>query len=249
MGKANVKAIAAGALFAAAVAAVLALCAPNAAWAIDEREPNDTYNTAQQITLGTTVYGNTYQADISPHEHDYDYYVINIPRTDSYRFTYSMDYEDLSDIFFDISNAYHEYVARKRDDGISLRPVTDTIVLQKGVHYIAVWTSIRRPVQYHIKLSPAVDKTAITKLTSTKKSVTVKFNKRANTTRYEVRYATKSSMKGAKVKTVMPSKSKLKVTKLKRNKKYYFQVRVVKSMDGKNFYSGWSVKKSIRTKR
>lgn len=56
-------------------------------------------------------------------------------------------------------------------------------------------------------------------------------------------------MKGAKTVTVKKSASSVKIKKLKANKKYYFQVRVVKTMDGKDFYSGWSARKSVKVKR
>lgn len=260
MGKANVKVMAAGALFAAAVAAVLALCAPNAAWAIDEREPNDTYNTAQQITLGTTIYGSASYSylNITPENllrgrngADPDFFVINVPANTTYRFYYCNDDYGSNGVSFWFYNRYYENIAYFYTD--ELRPKSDTVTLKSGINYIyvrsgnSVWDT--DAVQYHFKLSPILTKTYIKKLTAARTAATLKWAKKLGTTQYQIRYSTKSSMSGAKVKSVSGSKTSLKVKKLKKNKKYYFQVRVVKNIQGKNFYSGWSVKKSIRTKR
>ncbi|MDE8703502.1 BspA family leucine-rich repeat surface protein [Adlercreutzia equolifaciens] len=67
---------------------------------------------------------------------------------------------------------------------------------------------------------------------------------------YQVRYATASSMKGAKTVTVKgAAKTSAKVTKLKGNKTYYVQVRSYKKVSGKTYYSTWSATKSVKTKK
>ena len=92
-------------------------------------------------------------------------------------------------------------------------------------------------------------KTKITKLKKAKKAFTVKWKKKSGVTGYQIRYSLKSSMKGAKTVTVKSVKTvSKKVKKLKKKKKYYVQVRTYKVVNGKTYWSGWSVKKSVKTK-
>lgn len=101
-------------------------------------------------------------------------------------------------------------------------------------------------------LGPA--KTKIVKVTPGKKSFTVKWKKPSSanlkkTTGYQIRYSLKSSMAGSK--TVLIKKNKTlsaTVKKLKAKKKYYIQIRTYKTSGGKKYYSGWSTKKSVKTK-
>lgn len=93
----------------------------------------------------------------------------------------------------------------------------------------------------------------ISKVTGAKKALTVKWAKSKDASKitgYELRYSLKSSMAGAK--TVKASKSSVskKITKLQAKKKYYVQIRAYKkSADGTMYYSGWSAKKSGKTKK
>ena len=66
---------------------------------------------------------------------------------------------------------------------------------------------------------------------------------------YQVRYSLKSSMAGAKSKTLAgASKTSVKIKKLKAKKKYYVQIRSYKTVGGKKYYSAWSAKKTVKTK-
>ena len=68
-------------------------------------------------------------------------------------------------------------------------------------------------------------------------------------TGYQIRYSLNSSMKNAKIKTVKgATKTSKKIKKLKKKKKYYVQVRTYRTVSGKNYYSSWSAKKTIKTK-
>ena len=94
---------------------------------------------------------------------------------------------------------------------------------------------------------------AAPKLTAGKGTVTVKW-KKVTASGYEVRYSTRSDMKKAKTVKISSGKTvQKKLSKLSRHKKYYVQVRAVKTRknaDGKTVtYRGtWSGKKSISTK-
>ena len=91
----------------------------------------------------------------------------------------------------------------------------------------------------------------ISKLSSEKKSITVKWKKpEKKVTGYEIRYSTAKSMKNAKKKTIKSYKNTTKkITELKSGKKYYVQIRAYKLVDGKKKYSTWSEKKYITTKK
>ena len=94
---------------------------------------------------------------------------------------------------------------------------------------------------------------AAPKLTAGKGTGTVQWKKVA-ASGYEVRYSTRSDMNKAKMVKISSSKTvQKKLSKLSRHKKYYVQVRAVKTRktaDGKTVtYRGvWSGNKSISTK-
>lgn len=92
--------------------------------------------------------------------------------------------------------------------------------------------------------------TSIRSIKGIKKGFNVKWNKQTEqTTGYQVRYATKKSMKGAKKVLVNGNlKQSLKKKKLSSGKKYYVQVRTYKSVNGTKYYSSWSKKKFVKTK-
>lgn len=66
----------------------------------------------------------------------------------------------------------------------------------------------------------------------------------------QIRYSLKKGMKKAKTKTklVKGAKAKKLFKKLKSGKKYYFQVRAYKVVNGKKAYSVWSAKKAVKVK-
>lgn len=93
--------------------------------------------------------------------------------------------------------------------------------------------------------------TSISKLSAAKKAFTAKWkSQKTQTTGYQVRYSLKSDMSGAKTQTISSNKTtSKKVTSLKAKKKYYVQVRTYKTVKGVKYYSSWSTKKSVTTKK
>jgi ElaB/YqjD/DUF883 family membrane-anchored ribosome-binding protein len=95
--------------------------------------------------------------------------------------------------------------------------------------------------------------TSLSKLTKGKKSFTAKWKKPSaanlkKITGYELRYSLKSSMSNAKTVTITNKNTvSKKIKKLKSKKKYYVQVRTYIKTD-KKYYSGWSAKKTVKTK-
>lgn len=257
MSKTKTGALLAGALFSAMVAVALMLCAPHSAWAAEESEPNDSFAQANTISLGTNMYGLSMPSTPDgwvTHEGPGDYYKVYIPVTGQYKITFVNEtYEDIpawsTNLRMKIYNQYYEYMDSIYVDYNTTKPASKEFMLTKGNAYLCVedgWLTQMQVHQYRLKIQPVINKTSITKVTAGKKAATVKFKKMIGTSKYEVRYSTKSSMKGAKTVTVKASKNSVKIKKLKKGKKYYFQVRVAKNMAGKTFYSGWSGKKSVR---
>lgn len=92
--------------------------------------------------------------------------------------------------------------------------------------------------------------TAFTKSKAKKKAVALSWKKQSSQTDgYQIQYGRKVSFEDAKTLTVKGNKTTSKTIKnLKSGKKYYFRVRTFKTVDGKNYCSAWSAKKSVRAK-
>lgn len=93
--------------------------------------------------------------------------------------------------------------------------------------------------------------TSLSKLTATKKGFKVTWKKQATqTTGYQIRYSTKSDMTKAKTVTISKNSTTAKtISKLSGNKKYYVQIRTYKTVGNTKYYSGWSGKKAVTTKK
>ena len=99
--------------------------------------------------------------------------------------------------------------------------------------------------------------TAISKLTASKNTVTVKWKKQTKQTAgYEIQYSTSSKFTKKTTKTVKVTKNSTtskKITKLKAKKKYYVRIRMYQTVKvGKKstkIYSGWSKAKMVTTKK
>ena len=96
--------------------------------------------------------------------------------------------------------------------------------------------------------------TNLSKVIAKKKSFLAKWKKQsAQTSGYELQYATNAKFKGAKIKTVKKNKTtSIAVKKLKSKKKYYVRVRTYKTVkiNGKStkLYSNWSKAKKVKVK-
>lgn len=127
--------------------------------------------------------------------------------------------------------------------------------LKPGIKYYFRVTTYRHFDQdntgtydYHFKWSKTastLSKTKIKSLKAGKKKATVKIAKKSGC-KYQIRYSRKSSMKSAK--SIKTSSTKKTVKKLKSKKRYYFQVRTYKKVNGATIYSDWSSKKSVKVK-
>ena len=93
--------------------------------------------------------------------------------------------------------------------------------------------------------------TTISKLTTAKKALSVKWNKQATqTTGYQIQYSTNKSFKSGN-KLVTVSKNKIisrTIKKLKAKRNYYVRIRTYKTVGGKRYCSSWSAAKVVKTK-
>lgn len=95
-------------------------------------------------------------------------------------------------------------------------------------------------------------KTSISSLKAKRKSLAVKWTKKiTETTGYVIQYSTSSTFKsGNKTVTVTSYKITSKtISKLAGGKKYYVRIRTYKTVGKTKFYSAWSAKKAIVTKK
>ena len=92
-------------------------------------------------------------------------------------------------------------------------------------------------------------KTKVQKISTGKKSITVKWKKISNISAYQVQIATnKKFTKNKKTFKVSKKSTKVKIKNLKAKKKYYVRVRSYKTVNGKRNYSKWSAIKTVKTK-
>ncbi|MBQ3392741.1 MAG: hypothetical protein IJG52_04930 [Lachnospiraceae bacterium] len=78
--------------------------------------------------------------------------------------------------------------------------------------------------------------------------MTVTYTKNAKATGYQIRYSQNLNMSGAKTVTVN-AKTLSKVIAATKGKTYYVQVRAYERVSGKNYYSDWSSKRSVKIKK
>ena len=92
--------------------------------------------------------------------------------------------------------------------------------------------------------------TTISKLTKASKAFTVKWKKQsAQTSGYQIQYATNKDFNSAKTVTVSgATNTSKKITGLSKKKTYYVRIRTYKTVSGTKYTSSWSASKSVKTK-
>jgi hypothetical protein len=79
------------------------------------------------------------------------------------------------------------------------------------------------------------------------RSITIKWAKTSNVTRYEVQYKLKTAKKWKTVKVSSKSSGQV-IKKLKKNKKYQVRLRVCYTKAGTNYHGAWSKTKTVKVK-
>ena len=100
-----------------------------------------------------------------------------------------------------------------------------------------------------LKTATKTNTPKISKLTSSKKTLTAKWKKVSGSSGYEVYIAISKKGKYTKKKTINSSKTtSAKIKKLKSRKNYYVKIRTFKTVSGKKIYSSYSSVKKIKVK-
>lgn len=237
-----------------AAAFVLALCAGQGAVAygasaIDEQEPNDSFETANVIKMNQTVYGTT-------DDYSYgggDYFRVNLPVNGDVKIALANDARDSHNVYLYTYNSDCERVGDYlKKYGDVLGSSSMSIGLKRGANYIRIDTD-NNNIPYHFKLTYVIGGTNVTKLTPSKKAFSASWVKKSGAAAYQVRYTPKSTYKlydwDQAVKTTVSNKSgSTKISSLKSKTSYYVQVRIAKTIDGETYYSSWTPKKTVTTK-
>lgn len=224
--------------------------------AIYEKEPNDYTIHANNIQVGTTVYGEL--APKTSLSSDEDNFKFKAPVSGTITITAQCDKArnnpDPWKVIFDYNDGswtglcgnlmYCFY-------GEKAKKATFNVVAGK-TYYITAWCCYEN-AGYHFTLKYNVNPTNIKKITVKKKALDVHWNKKGGAAFYQIQYTKKSTFdtyNWTKAKTVKVSaKSKNKTIKnLARYRKYCVRVRVARKINGKTYYSPWSKKRVVRTK-
>ena len=225
--------------------------------AVDEIEPNNSWNEANTISFGTTVYGSTVASAMQTIDGD-DFFKFTAPVSGTAKVTMYADKMD-EDAF--------AFIYVKDDSDKELAVAQDRLSTVAG-------DSVEFPVKsgktyylnccahnglygfscdYHFTLNYSIGRTTIKSAAGKKNGFTVKWNKKEKASFYEIQYVKKSVYndynwkKAITIKVSRKSGSKT-IKKLNKNKKYYVRVRVARTIDGETYYSSWSPKKVVKTK-
>jgi len=163
-----------------------------------------------------------------------------------------------------LSTSAYYYNGKVRTPSVTVKN-TKGVTLKKGTHYTVKYATGRKNVgkykvtvtfignysgtkNLYFKINPV--KTAVSKLTSGKKSIKVYVNKKSSqVTGYQIKYSTSKTFKSYKIKTIPSYKTiSTKLNGLYAKKTYYVRVRTYKTVGGTKYYSGWSSYKYTKTK-
>ena len=165
---------------------------------------------------------------------------------------------------YDITYTSCTYTGKTRTPSVTVKDASgktlkkdrdNTVTYQTGRKYVGKYkVTIKGKGSYtgsktvYFRINPKG--TYVTGLCKGKKAFTVKWKKQSvQTSGYQIRYSSSSSMKNAKYYTIKSTKTTSKtISKLRSDRKYYVQVRTYKVVKGDRYYSSWSKMKSVRTR-
>jgi len=147
----------------------------------------------------------------------------------------------------------------------SVKVSIDSVVLKKGTDYKVSYSdntdvgtatvtvkgkgNCKGTVKTTFKIKP--QPTTLSDVTAASKAFTAKWKKQAvQTTGYEIQYSKDKNFKSGNKKVIVSKKTTTskKISGLEAKKTYYVRVRTYKTVNGANYYSAWSGKKSVKTK-
>lgn len=124
----------------------------------------------------------------------------------------------------------------------------NNVILSAGTYFVGVTRKVQK-VNYNFKLfyTPIMSGPSIKRMSSSRRSVTMKFTKVRGVTGYQVSIATNHKFK--KAWHFMLKSTSRKITGLKRNRKYYVKVRAYKKYQNRYYYGDFSKVRIVYTKR
>ncbi|MBQ9015656.1 MAG: hypothetical protein IJ109_05985 [Firmicutes bacterium] len=223
--------------------------------AIDEQESNDNKSTANTISVGASVYGDIPYGDI-------DYYKFTAPISGTAKLSLwedrATDDHEWDRTKVTVYDANQNEIISVNDSWMTDSGSNGTFGLSHGkTYYLKVHTfwgmGSGYSYSYHFKVAYSIGKTTITSVKGKKKALTVKWNKKAKASFYQVQYIKKGTYQDYgwnRAKTVKVSnKSKSRtIKKLAKKRTYYVRVRVARTISGVTYYSSWSPKRAVKTK-
>jgi len=220
-----------------------------------ESEKNDTKKTADKITLNKK----NYYKGTSYHSTDEDFYKFTLPAKGKIKVSFKAeDFSELpSENFGWNLYVYNASGSKTYELGQIIQLKNKYLELNKGTYYMKVVPSTSSSwyapvdVTYNFKVSytktPA--KPTITKISSKKKTTTIKWKKVANATGYKVFAKVGKNGKYKVVKTIKNNKTvSFTHKKLKKGKTYYYKVQAYTTKNGMTTKSAQSKYKAIVVK-
>ena len=224
-----------------------------------EKEQNDYYNQANNISLnqvvnGTTSYGtcSTCSQYSGGTYYDNDYYKFTISKKMAINlsFTHAQTGKNTNgwSLYVFDQNWNRKYYSAS----LGNLNTNHKFTLDPGTYYLDVsGTHRENGYQYAFQLTETVNvsKVTIKKISTKSKKVTLKWKKVSGASGYKVYMATSKNGKYKKVATVANG-NKLTYTKkgLKKKKKYYFKVRAYTNFNTGTVHGSYSSVKSIKVK-
>lgn len=172
-------------------------------------------------------------------------------------------YQKYNGVYLRLSTKEFEYTGKSRKPSVKIYDSKGNALSKKyytvsyayGRKYVGKYkVTVRLKGKYsgtkklYFKIVPKA--TTVSKLSSAKKSLTVKIKKQSVQVKgYEVQYSTFEDFQNAKTKTIKSySTTSLTLKKLKAKTYYYVRVRTYKTVNGTKYYSDWSDYKRKKTK-
>lgn len=218
----------------------------NSTW---ESEYNNSKKTADNIKTNTSSLYKGYLFDS-----DIDYYKFTLPASGKTKVSFKA--KEVSDLYE--ARGWNVYLINAKTgskktmfSNVSTLK-TKTVKLSKGTYYLLVqaWNDWYTPTgaEYNFKVeySRTPNKPVISKVTTKKKTVTIKWKKSSYATGYYIYRAT--SKKGTYKYVGKTTKLSFTQKKLTKGKKYYYKVKAYRTYKGVTSTSSASAYKSIRIK-
>ncbi|MBR4100020.1 MAG: fibronectin type III domain-containing protein [Clostridia bacterium] len=172
-------------------------------------------------------------------------------------------YQKYNGVYLRLSTKEFEYTGKSRKPSVKIYDSKGNALSKKyytvsyayGRKYVGKYkVTVRLRGKYsgtkklYFKIVPKATK--VSKLSSAKKSLTVKIKKQSVQVKgYEVQYSTFEDFQNAKTKTIKNYRtSSVTLKKLKAKTYYYVRVRTYKTVNGTKYYSDWSDYKRKKTK-